>query len=269
MTMGTPAYMSPEQARGAPVDHRADLYSLGVVAFLLLSGRVPYHADSAVAIGIKHLTEDNTRLPKKLRVFQPVIDRAMAKDPAQRYQTGGELIADLKAIPSADIVLAMAADDRQLLVDDGDRTSPTMVSPLPFNIDNREFAPAQETEVYLSHESLILSDEDRSGDVVDEVADRRSSPRLWGWLVVLTLLAIGGYIWYVSQAITPRAGIIHKRIVELQNQASTPVTTASEAISQADSGQDFHAGVPEDEALPEPATGPTPRFEPAPETAEW
>lgn len=98
VALGTPHYMSPEQAKGQAVDHRSDLYSLGVVFYYLLTGSVPYHADSAVAIGIKHITEPVPTLPPALQPFQKFIDRLMAKLPQDRYQTAAELIVDLQAL---------------------------------------------------------------------------------------------------------------------------------------------------------------------------
>jgi len=103
MAIGTPYYMSPEQAQGKPVDKRSDIYSLGVMFFQLLTGRVPYDAESQVAIGIKHITEPIPFLPKHLRMFQSIIDKVMAKDPAHRYQTGAELIKDLEKVSIADL----------------------------------------------------------------------------------------------------------------------------------------------------------------------
>lgn len=99
--IGTPQYMSPEQARGRKADHRADLYSLGVVLFQLLAGRVPYHAETPVAVALKHITEPVPKLPPKLRVFQPVIDKALAKEPGDRFQSGAEMVAALDAISQA------------------------------------------------------------------------------------------------------------------------------------------------------------------------
>lgn len=96
--IGTPYYMSPEQAQGKPVDKRSDLYSLGVMFFQLLTGHVPYDAESGVAIGIKHITEPVPLLPKHLRVFQPILEKIMAKDPDRRYQSGADFIKDVDAI---------------------------------------------------------------------------------------------------------------------------------------------------------------------------
>ncbi|WP_237064752.1 bifunctional serine/threonine-protein kinase/formylglycine-generating enzyme family protein [Microbulbifer guangxiensis] len=92
MVVGTPHYMSPEQARGAAIDGRADLYSLGVVFYEMVTNAVPYQADEAVAIAIKHLTDPIPRLPARHSLFQGLIDRLLAKDPADRFQRGLEVV---------------------------------------------------------------------------------------------------------------------------------------------------------------------------------
>ncbi len=105
--LGTPDYMAPEQGQGLPVDGRADLYSLGCMLHEMATGRVPFEADSGMAVVVKHITEPprppreiNPRLP--LAVEQ-VILRALEKDPSRRYQTAESMVADLaRAIGSAD-----------------------------------------------------------------------------------------------------------------------------------------------------------------------
>lgn len=99
--IGTPYYMSPEQTKGKEVDHRSDIYSLGIVLYQMLTGRVPYDADSAVAVGIKHITDPIPVLPQNLRMYQTIINTALAKSPEHRYQTAGELIEALNAIPDS------------------------------------------------------------------------------------------------------------------------------------------------------------------------
>ena len=96
--VGTPQYMSPEQASGKELDGRSDIYSLGVVLFKMLTGDVPFKSDSAVSVGIKHLQEPVPRLPNYLKAFQPVIDQCLAKRPEQRFQNGTELIEALDAV---------------------------------------------------------------------------------------------------------------------------------------------------------------------------
>lgn len=97
--LGTPHYMSPEQARGAEVDGRSDIYSLGVLFYYLLVGKVPFEADSPVAVGIKHLTEPVPTLPAPLSVYQPLVNKLMAKKPEQRYQTGKDVCEAFEQLP--------------------------------------------------------------------------------------------------------------------------------------------------------------------------
>lgn len=101
--IGTPHYMSPEQARGRPLDGRADLYSLGIVLYELLLGRVPYHADDSLAVGIMHITQPVPALPEQLATLQPLLNRMLAKAPEDRFQTG-EAVAD--AIEQIEIMIA-------------------------------------------------------------------------------------------------------------------------------------------------------------------
>jgi tRNA A-37 threonylcarbamoyl transferase component Bud32 len=91
---GTPAYMAPEQARGDKVDHRADIYSLGVVLYEMLAGRVPFEGDSTLTVIYKHINEPPPPIEGISAAVQTVIDRALAKDPNDRYQTARDLALD-------------------------------------------------------------------------------------------------------------------------------------------------------------------------------
>jgi serine/threonine protein kinase len=95
---GTPAYMSPEQARGEKVDNRTDIYSLGVMLYEMLAGTVPFDAESSFGILMKHLNEPPPPISGISSDLQAVINRALAKDPAQRYNTAKELADEFIAV---------------------------------------------------------------------------------------------------------------------------------------------------------------------------
>jgi serine/threonine-protein kinase PpkA len=96
--IGTPDYMSPEQAQASLVDGRSDLYSLGAVLFEMLTGAKPYQAKDPYAVALKHITEPVPRLPEPLMWLQPLIDGTMAKDPTQRYASGEAFVAAVDAL---------------------------------------------------------------------------------------------------------------------------------------------------------------------------
>jgi len=90
---GTPYYMSPEQGHGEPVDARGDIYSLGVIFFEMLTGEKPFDGDTAMAVIVRHRQAPIPGLPTSLREFQPLIQRMLAKQPADRFQSTEELLA--------------------------------------------------------------------------------------------------------------------------------------------------------------------------------
>jgi len=88
--------MSPEQGEGHPVDHRSDIYSAGILLFELLAGKKPYTGMTPAALIYQHVHADLPSLPKHLQKYQPIIERTLAKDPVDRYQSARELIRDLE-----------------------------------------------------------------------------------------------------------------------------------------------------------------------------
>jgi serine/threonine protein kinase len=100
LLVGTPQYMAPEQARGDPPDHRADLFSLGSVLYAMCTGRAPFRADNMFAV-LRSVTDDT---PTSVREINPsipgwlvaIIDRLHCKDPADRFQTAGEVAEVLR-----------------------------------------------------------------------------------------------------------------------------------------------------------------------------
>ena len=112
--IGTAQYLSPEQARGAPVDQTSDLYSTGIVLYELLTGEVPFTGETPVEIAMKHLSE----IPEPPSVERPEIPedldllvvRALAKEPADRYQSASAMDADLETVAHGGRVPAETAE---------------------------------------------------------------------------------------------------------------------------------------------------------------
>jgi serine/threonine protein kinase len=112
--LGTPAYMSPEQAQGKPVDAQSDIYSLGIMVFEMLTGQVPFDADTPLAVLIKHLTAP-LPLPREVNPdltdpVERVILKAVAKAPEDRFQRVGEMVEALrraamaKGLPEEEVI---------------------------------------------------------------------------------------------------------------------------------------------------------------------
>jgi serine/threonine protein kinase len=98
--MGTPAYISPEQAQSQPVDQRSDIYSLGIILYEMVTGRVPFVADTPLAVLFKHIS-DPLPLPSLVKpdippAIEKVILKALAKDPKDRFSTADEFVAAWK-----------------------------------------------------------------------------------------------------------------------------------------------------------------------------
>ncbi len=102
MTLGTPVYMSPEQVQGHAIDHRSDLYSLGVTFYHMLAGQPPFRAETALALALKHVREQ----PPSLAVARPdlpadlvaLVMKLMAKSPKDRYASAGDMLRDLARV---------------------------------------------------------------------------------------------------------------------------------------------------------------------------
>ncbi len=131
--MGTAHYLSPEQARGAPVTAASDLYSVGVVLYEMLTGQVPFNGDSAIEIAMKHLNE-TPRPPSSLRPeltpeLDQVVLRALAKNPEDRYQASEEFSADLDRVEAGIPIAPETSAAATAILTGGFETSATQVIP--------------------------------------------------------------------------------------------------------------------------------------------
>jgi serine/threonine protein kinase len=138
MSIGTPHYMSPEQARAQTLDGRSDIYSLGVVAYQCLAGVVPFDGEDSFSIGYKHIMEDITEPEMETaehRALYDIIERMMAKSPEDRYQTAEDLVATLERGGPV-LTQAREADFSE---------APTTVIPYPVEARDSEPRPTSAT----------------------------------------------------------------------------------------------------------------------------
>ncbi len=200
MSIGTPHYMSPEQARAQAIDGRSDIYSLGVVAYQCLTGTVPYDGEDSFSIGYKHITEPipmpSLVTADERRIFE-VIKRMLMKDPFDRFQSCEELVASFRGQPIAPpgavrssvatfVGSAAAVAGTGAAVSDGGL--PPIVSqptaPLDSPLVNRRLTP--------------LERRDAPRRVADRSVAMRPSASSWAWLWLLlaVLGGVGGALYY-------------------------------------------------------------------------
>jgi serine/threonine protein kinase len=201
--IGTPHYMSPEQARGRALDGRADLYSLGIVLYELLTGRVPFHADDSLAVGIMHITQPVPILPEQMQALQPLLNKMLAKQPDDRFQSGAAL-AD--AIEQVEIALARGDYPEFGTIDEGYRrqvlgaNTPTQARPAT-GTPRPTVATPTESMQYRAEPNLgrldDIVDEPRRRASVRGAASRQRTRRRGWWFAVTAILlaAAAGAAW--------------------------------------------------------------------------
>jgi len=175
--IGTAQYLSPEQARGAPVDESSDLYSTGILLFELLTGKVPFTGETPVEIAMKHLSQVPPA-PSSIRSEVPhdldlVVVRALAKEPADRYRSAKEMDRDLELVGRGDAV-GPETEEAATMVLRGESTAETSVQPRPTGYGGDERYRAYEGQV-------------------------KTGRAWWPWLVAAAAaiaLGIGGWLLY-------------------------------------------------------------------------
>ena len=184
--LGTAQYLAPEQARGEAVDERSDLYSVGVVLYEMLTGRVPFKGDSAVTVALKHVNE----LPPEPAGLVPglpyslnqIVLKALAKDPNRRYGSAAEFAADLRAAQAGGPLRAATFDPAD------ERTQVVAPIAIPGEQATRVMSAARGAPVRGG----------RAG-AANGRPPRRRRPQLWVILIVLAALAaivVGGVLIY-------------------------------------------------------------------------
>jgi eukaryotic-like serine/threonine-protein kinase len=204
--IGTAQYLSPEQARGAPVDESSDLYSTGIVLYELLTGEVPFTGETPVEIAMKHLSQVPPA-PSTIRHGIPrdldlIVLRALAKEPADRYRSAKEMDRDLELVGRGEAV-GSETEQAATMVLRGETTAATAVAARP--------AGLRGDERYRSYDGEV-----------------RTGRAWWPWLLALgaaIALGIGAWLFYDSVqneldanepvAVDNYAGILESKAVDL------------------------------------------------------
>jgi serine/threonine-protein kinase len=188
--IGTAQYLSPEQAKGAPVDQRSDVYSVGIVLYEMLTGTVPFTGDTPLEIAMKHLSEVPVP-PSELRDDVPedldmVTLRALAKDAEDRYQSAEQMDLDLGLVARGLGVSAETAEAAtSVLAGAGISGAPTIIAPGPTRVAPPVPPSRTPPAAYYGYEG-----------------PPRRSRSIWPWLLVLLLLVGGGFAaWFGYQKI--------------------------------------------------------------------
>jgi serine/threonine-protein kinase len=230
--VGTAQYLSPEQARGAAVDARSDLYSLGIVLYELLTGKVPFNGESPVEIAMKHLSgrpePPSAHRPEVPRDLDLVVLRALAKDPDERYQSAEEMDADLARIEQGLAVSSRTAEAETRIM-----TAATAIVPPAATAPRQRVSyppPTPPPAVYYD---------------VDEPPPRRRS--LWPWLIALLLLVgavvAGAYVYDQIQDELDRSKPVAVPLVEGTRRLLAEARIKEAGLTPISKGQ-FHDEVP-------------------------
>jgi serine/threonine-protein kinase PpkA len=166
MLVGTPDYMSPEQVKGLQLDGRSDLYSLGIVFYEILTGTVPFKADSSLSVALKHVGEPLPQLPAEHAAYQEFLDCLTAKDREDRFASGAEVIRALRVIGNGRTIRNRASA-QATPVAEGTNTQPPGATTSP-----------SVSEAYLSQETLARPQvpEEEHGETTPAISPPESEP---------------------------------------------------------------------------------------------
>lgn len=173
--IGSVHYISPEQAKGKHLTSNADLYSLGIVLYEMIIGRVPFSGDSPISIALKHINEDiaftdqdKINIPNSVRT---IISKLTQKEPANRYQTAEELIEDIEFV-ERNIDLPYIKDYNNFATTDVDRRDPEVFNGRkPVQYDDYEDDDDYYDEDYYDEEDEYYDEEDEYYNEDDDIDD--------------------------------------------------------------------------------------------------
>jgi serine/threonine-protein kinase PpkA len=191
--VGTPSYMSPEQARGQKIDGRADLYALGVVLYEILVGKLPYNGTDALSTALAHLTEPLPELPLHHGRYQEVLRKLLAKDPAERFPDAAALLVALDNLPKDEVEATLI---RPLSIPASELPASNDLAgmtPVSIEIPTRKPQPQPVRTPVVSSAQTATASEQRRGPVL----------ALAGVAVAVALGLAGVGYWWLSDEAKP------------------------------------------------------------------
>jgi len=247
--IGTPAYMAPEQGVGETGDERSDLYSLGIIFYQMLTGELPYDADTPLALVLKHVNEAipsahmiNPALPLQV---DDIIDRLMAKNPEVRYQNANELIEDIEAF-EADLKSGQVKPIS---------SAPPVVSLPP--LEKRPSRPNESPD----RPTMRLSAQDAPSQPIPSFVGRnnsRSKGPNWPLLLLILLFGIGviggGYLVGAQRGVFPSLSFLDS----VSSETPTPISTATATATQTLTPTATASSTPTETQTATPSPSPTP-----------
>nr|WP_277424940.1 serine/threonine-protein kinase [Pseudomonas chlororaphis] len=235
--VGTPSYMSPEQARGQQIDGRTDLYALGVVLYEILTGKLPYIGSDSLSTALAHLTEPLPELPIAHGRYQGILRKLLAKDPAERFADADALIAALDNLPPAGAAEAEATQLRPLPLPPtataaGQSATTDLGGLAPVSLDMPPLAAPKPAPEH-APEPAATATATRAASLGAEPPAGSRGP-LWALLgvVVAGVLALagGGYWWLRSTPpVEPQNDQVEAQKKPAGDAQDSPAKTASAA----------------------------------------
>lgn len=194
--VGSVHYFSPEHAKGVATGEKSDLYSLGIVLYQMLTGRLPFLGESPISVALKHLQEqfDEPRMvnPMIPQSVENIILKSMRKNPNERYQSAKEMLRDLETC----LLPERRMESKLAFIDDHDEDSTRIIPAI---------RPQHQPQGVAAGPSKLSRDSGAAMVEERESAPKKkawSKPALWVSLTLVVLLALAGVAWYVTKLVT-------------------------------------------------------------------